>query len=101
MDEVERLLRGSYRAFLASDRATLAKMFSDDYTFTSPRDNHISKAQFFEHCLPGSKLFKIFTIDRVFVEDHDENVGNTMPFYWLGIVAQVRTLIMTQAVLLG
>jgi ketosteroid isomerase-like protein len=69
--EVEKLIRKSYDAFLENDKAILESIFSDDYTFTSPRDDHISKAQFFERCLPGSKLFTSFHIEKVLVDNKD------------------------------
>lgn len=71
MVNTEGMVRKSYKAFLANDKATLEKLFSEDYTFTSPRDDHISKAEFFERCLPGSKLFASFNIEKVLVSGSD------------------------------
>jgi hypothetical protein len=44
---------------------------SDDFTFTSPRDDHISKATFFERCLPGSEQFLTFQIEKLFVQGNE------------------------------
>src|SRR5207247_278091 len=54
-DTVSDLIRTYFAAFLANDKKTLEEGLSDDFTFTSPRDDHISKATFFERCLPGSE----------------------------------------------
>lgn len=41
---------------------------SDDFTFTSPRDDHINKETFFEKCLPGSAQFSAHHIEKLFVQ---------------------------------
>ena len=56
-ETVSNLIRKYFAAFLAQDRQTLEEGLSDDFTFTSPRDDHISKSSFFERCLPGSEQF--------------------------------------------
>ncbi len=44
---VSDVIRKYMAAFLAKDRQTLEEGLSDDFTFTSPRDDHIDKAAFF------------------------------------------------------
>jgi ketosteroid isomerase-like protein len=56
-ESVSEVIRKYFAAFLAQDRKTLEEGLSEDFTFTSPRDDHISKAAFFERCLPGSEQF--------------------------------------------
>ena len=41
---------------------------SGDFPFTSPRDDHICKAAFFERCLPGSEQFLTHQIEKLFVQ---------------------------------
>ena len=67
-DTVSDVIRKYFAAFLAQDRKTLAEGLSDDFTFTSPRDDHISKAAFFERCLPGSDRFLTHHIEKLFVQ---------------------------------
>ena len=49
--DVVRMLVQSY---LAQDATTADEMIADDFTFTSPQDDHIDKATFFERCFPAS-----------------------------------------------
>lgn len=65
------LIRRNFAAFLAGDAETLEELFSDDFTFTSPRDNHISKAAYFERCFPGSEQFRAFHIEKLFVQGNE------------------------------
>ena len=44
---------------------------SDDFSFTSPYDDHISKATFFERCLPGSVNFRSHQIEKIFVNGNE------------------------------
>ena len=70
-DAVSDLIRTYFAAFLAQDRKMLEEGLSDDFTFTSPRDDHISKATFFERCLPGSENFRRLQIEKIFVEGNE------------------------------
>ena len=70
-DAVSDLIRTYFAAFLAQDRKTLEAGLSDDFTFTSPRDDHISKAAFFERCLPGSEHFLSHQIEKLFVQGNE------------------------------
>jgi len=46
------VVRSSYEAFVRRDRQTMESLLSDDFTFTSPYDDHIDKATYFERCWP-------------------------------------------------
>jgi ketosteroid isomerase-like protein len=70
-DTVSDVIRKYFAAFLAQDRKTLEEGLSDDFTFTSPRDDHISKATFFERCLPGGDQFLTYHIEKLFVQGNE------------------------------
>lgn len=66
--------RAAYRAFLTKDRAAMEKLVAADFHFTSPLDNRIDRAKFFERCWPNSSSIASFDFvhtipmgDRVFV----------------------------------
>ena len=67
------LVRKYLSAFVSRDRQTLEDGLAEDFTFTSPRDDHINKAEFFERCYPGGDLFRSQTIEQIF-EKRDEAV---------------------------
>jgi ketosteroid isomerase-like protein len=70
-ESVATMIRMYFAAFLAQDRKTLEEGLSEDFTFTSPRDDHISKAAFFERCLPGSAQFLTHQIEKLFVQGNE------------------------------
>ena len=70
-DTISDLIRKYFAAFLAQDRKTLEEGLSDDFTFTSPRDDHINKATFFERCFPGSVHFHTHQIEKLFVNGNE------------------------------
>ncbi|EWC64028.1 hypothetical protein UO65_0649 [Actinokineospora spheciospongiae] len=51
MSEVE-VVRNFFRLYLAGDRAAAEALVDDDFVFTSPVDDHIDRALFFERCFP-------------------------------------------------
>jgi ketosteroid isomerase-like protein len=65
------LLRRYFAAFLARERAVVEAAFTEDFTFTSPYDDAISKAAFFERCWPNGDKFQDVEVEKVF-EQGDE-----------------------------
>jgi uncharacterized protein (TIGR02246 family) len=62
------LVRECYAAYETKDRAALEKLLTDDFTFTSPVDDHISRARYFERCWPNSEHLSQFDLKQLFVE---------------------------------
>jgi ketosteroid isomerase-like protein len=46
------IVRASFGAYRAQDRQAAERLLADDFTFTSPQDDHIGKAEFLERCFP-------------------------------------------------
>ena len=67
-DTVPDLVRRCFAAFLAGDRAALEDLFSDDFTFTSPRDDHIDKAEYFARCFPNRDQLRAHHIEQLFAQ---------------------------------
>jgi ketosteroid isomerase-like protein len=51
------VVRASFEAYRAQDRAAAERLLADDYVFTSPQDDHIGRAEFFERCFPTAGRF--------------------------------------------
>lgn len=68
---VSDLVRNCFSAFLSKDRQTLESLLSDDFTFNSPRDDHINKTIYFETCFPHSDRFREHTIEQLFVQGNE------------------------------
>jgi len=66
--------RACYQAYADKDRSAIEALIADDFHFTSPLDNRINRATYFERCWPNSTMIAGFDIihtvpdgDRVFV----------------------------------
>ena len=49
-DDRETIIRALFAACLADDRAAVESALADDFRFTSPYDDRIDKATYFERC---------------------------------------------------
>jgi len=65
------LARSLYANFIAGDRPAMEALLADDFTFTSPQDDHIDKAEYFVRCWPHRDQLRNFEIETVIAE------GNT------------------------
>lgn len=62
------LVRSCYRAYETGDRAALEMLLTDDFTFSSPYDDNISREEYFKRCWPNSGNIRAFDIERCFSE---------------------------------
>ena len=55
-------VRAFFRSFLAQDRAAAERLVAGEFVFTSPQDDHIDRAAFFERCFPtaGDDVFVLY-----------------------------------------
>ena len=51
-------VRAFFDSYLAQDRAAAERLVADEFVFTSPQDDHIDRAAFFERCFPTADRFK-------------------------------------------
>jgi ketosteroid isomerase-like protein len=51
------VVEAAFRHYRSQDRAAALPLYADDFTFTSPQDDHIDKAAFFERCFPTAGRF--------------------------------------------
>jgi ketosteroid isomerase-like protein len=47
-----------YASYLAQDRAAAERLVAEEFVFTSPQDDHIDRAAFFDRCFPTADRFK-------------------------------------------
>src|SRR5947209_20029912 len=62
------LVRRLYDTFFTGDRATMESLLTDDFTFSSPIADHISKAEYFIRCWPHRDKLRNFVIEILFIE---------------------------------
>jgi ketosteroid isomerase-like protein len=68
---VSDLVRRYFAAYEAKDREALGDLLADDFTFTSPYDDHIDRKVYFERCWPNSANMRSFRVVKLF-EQGDE-----------------------------
>ncbi len=62
------LIRECYAAYESKNREAIEKLLADDFTFSSPLDDNISRVRYFERCWPHSEHLSAFHIEQLFVE---------------------------------
>ena len=62
------MLRDLYAAYIDQRKDIVGTMLTEDFTFSSPRDDHINRATYFERCWPNEPLLKAFDIEFLSVE---------------------------------
>ncbi|WP_426129764.1 nuclear transport factor 2 family protein [Pararhizobium sp. PWRC1-1] len=67
----EATVRGLFAAYLANRKDEVSDMLTEDFTFSSPRDDHIDKVAYFERCWPQPPAFRAIHIERVSLEDNE------------------------------
>ncbi|MCB0196240.1 MAG: nuclear transport factor 2 family protein [Anaerolineae bacterium] len=70
-NNISELVLRCFSAFIANDRPTMESLLHDDFTFNSPRDDHIDKATYFERCFPHSDKFRGHIIEQLFVKNNE------------------------------
>lgn len=62
------LVRRYFGAFQRADRDAMEALLGKAFTFTSPYDDHISRAAYFERCWPFAGSFRFSDDKKIFVE---------------------------------
>ena len=62
------IIRNLFAAYMKNDRRAVEAVFTDDFRFTSPYDDEIDKATYFERCWRVSDWIERQDLERVMVE---------------------------------
>jgi ketosteroid isomerase-like protein len=64
------IIRSFFAAYKSKDRKVVENLLTDDFTFTSPYDDAIDKATYFERCWPISisKRIQTHNLEKIFAE---------------------------------
>ncbi len=62
------IIRALFAAYMSNDRGAVEDCFTDDFRFTSPYDDGIDKAAYFERCWRVSDWIEQQRLERIFVE---------------------------------
>jgi ketosteroid isomerase-like protein len=61
-------IQALFTAYRANDRASVENSFTEDFTFTSPYDDRIDKATYFERWRRVSDWIESQQLEKIFVE---------------------------------
>ena len=70
-DTPTHIVEAAFRHYRSQDREAALPLYADDFTFTSPQDDHIDKDEYFVRCWPNSDKLKDFKLEKLF-EKGDE-----------------------------
>jgi ketosteroid isomerase-like protein len=63
------IVRACYEAYISKDRATIEALIAEDFHFTSPIDNRLDRATYFDRCWPNSRNIEAFDFIHILSED--------------------------------
>jgi ketosteroid isomerase-like protein len=67
-DRIAEVVRKCFECYMTVDRAAIEALLTDDFTFTSPYDDHIDRATYFERCWPNAGTFEYHELKTILVE---------------------------------
>jgi ketosteroid isomerase-like protein len=62
------IIRALFAAYLSNDRKAVEAVLADDFRFTSPYDDEIDKATYFERCWRNSGWIERHELEKILVE---------------------------------
>jgi ketosteroid isomerase-like protein len=62
------IIRGLFAAYLSNDRKAVEDALAEDFRFTSPYDDAIDKATYFERCWRNADWIERHELEKIFVE---------------------------------
>ena len=62
------VVRAYFGAYESENRAVAEQLLARDFTFTSPNDDNIDRATYFERCWPQGDAARDQTIEKIVVE---------------------------------
>src|SRR3954452_17805437 len=65
------IIRALFAAYMSNDRASVENSFADDFTFTTPYDDRIDKASYFERCWRVPDWIERQQLEKIFVEGNE------------------------------
>jgi ketosteroid isomerase-like protein len=68
MKTPEEVIRACFAAYISKDRSAIESLIAEDFTFTSPLDDHIDRVRYFERCWPNSEHIEGIRIENLFVQ---------------------------------
>jgi ketosteroid isomerase-like protein len=65
------MIRAIFAAYMSNDRRVVEDALTDDFRFTSPYDDEIDKATYFERCWRNSGWIERHELEKIFVDGNE------------------------------
>jgi ketosteroid isomerase-like protein len=65
------IIRAIFAAYMSNDRRVVEDALTDDFRFTSPYDDEIGKATYFERCWRNSDWIERHELEKIFVDGNE------------------------------
>ena len=65
------IIRAIFAAYMSNDRKVVEDALTDDFRFTSPYDDEIDKATYFERCWRNSDWIERHQLEKIFVDGNE------------------------------
>ena len=66
-----KIIRAIFAAYLSNDRQVVEDFLTDDFRFTTPYDDEIDKATYFERCWRNSDWIERHELEKIFVDGNE------------------------------
>lgn len=76
-DNKAEIIRAVFAAYLSNNRGAVEDALTENFRFTSPYDDRIDKATYFERCWRNSDWIARHDLERIFVEGEEAFVTYT------------------------
>lgn len=70
-NNIEGIIRKCFHAYEIKDRILLEDLLSNDFVFSSPYDDFLSREEYFKRCWPHSADMKTITVEKIFAEGNE------------------------------
>lgn len=67
-DHMRRVIISAFKAYETNDRDAIEAAIADDFSFTSPHDDSISREAYFRRCWPNHQTIAAIKVERIFIE---------------------------------
>jgi ketosteroid isomerase-like protein len=68
VDDKAKIIHGIFAAYMSNDRTAVENTLADDFRFTSPYDDRIDKATYFERCWRNTDWIERHDLERIFIQ---------------------------------
>lgn len=76
-EHMRRAIHAVFEAYQDDDRDTVERYIAEEFSFTSPYDDAIDRAAYFERCWPNHKMLNTMKVERIFIDSDSAYVTYT------------------------